>query len=189
MALRLRFTFLALALALVAPGLAHASGGSYVFVGGTSQEQAQVRAALDASTFDWNVVPQTIAIHIERGHESDATPWNIWLAADIVDGGQFAWGVVQHEYAHQIDFFLLDDAKRAELQAALGGSSWWAEPGAQHAQLASERFASTLAWSFWQSKANAMRPTSAADESAALPPAQFKSLLARVLGVSAFASR
>jgi len=160
-----------------------------VFADGTPQEQAQVRAALDASSFDWSLVPQTITIHIDRGHDSDATPGNIWLDADLVDSGQFAWGVVQHEYAHQVDFFLLDDAKRAQLQAALGGSSWWSQPGEQHAQLTSERFASTLAWSFWQSKANSMRPTSAGDESAALPPVQFKALLARVLGVTAFASR
>jgi hypothetical protein len=189
MALRLRVTLFALALALLVPGLARAAGGSYVFDGGTSSEQGQVRAALDASSFDWSIVPQTITIHIARGHDSDATPGNIWLDADLVDSGQFAWGVVQHEYAHQVDFFLLDDAKRAQLEAALGGSSWWTQPNEEHAQISSERFASTLAWTFWQSKANSMRPTSATDESAALPPAQFKALLARELGVSAFASR
>ena len=189
MALRLSSIVVAFALALVAPGFARAGGGSYVFAGGTPQEQTQVRAALDASSFDWSVVPQTITVHIDHGHESEATPGAIWLDADLVDSGRFAWATIQHEYAHQVDFFLLDDAKRAELQAALGGASWWSQAGEQHAQLASERFASTLAWSFWQSKSNALRPTSAADESAALPPAQFKMLLARVLGLPSLASR
>ena len=134
-------------------------------------------------------MPQTITINIQPGHDSDATPGEIWLDADLVDSGRFAWGTVQHEYAHQVDFFLLDDAKRAELQAALGGASWWSAQGLQHSQLASERFASMLAWTFWQSKANALRPTSPGDESAALPPAQFKALLARVLGLQSLASR
>ena len=189
MSLRLYGIVFTLVLALVAPGIAHAAGGSYVFAGGTPQEQAQVRAALDASSFDWSVVPETITINIEPGHDSEATRGEIWLDADLVDSGRFAWGTVQHEYAHQVDFFLLDDAKRAELQAALGGASWWSAQGLQHSQLASERFASTLAWTFWQSQANALRPTSPGDESAALPPAQFKALLARVLGLPSLASR
>ena len=52
-----------------------------------------------------------------------------------------------------------------------------------HDQLTSERFASTLAWSYWPSQDNVMRPTSPADEAAALPPADFRVLLERVLGV------
>lgn len=185
MVAKLRIALVALVLALVAPGLARAAGGNYTFAGGTPEEQAQVRAALDASSFDWSLVPQTIAIHIERGHDSDATPGNIWLDADLVDAGQFAWGTIQHEYAHQVDFFLLDDAKRAALAQLLGGSSWWAEPGQAHGDATAERFASTLAWSYWQSSANAMRPASAHDESAALAPAAFRALVAQTLGVPA----
>jgi hypothetical protein len=171
--------------ALGAPGLAQAAGGSYVFAGGTAQEQAQVRAALEASSFDWSLVPQTITIRLARGHDSEATPGTIWLDADLVDAGRFAWGTIQHEYAHQVDFFLLDDAKRARLQAALGGSTWWAASPAQaHGELGCERFASTLAWTFWQSRDNALRPTAPDDESAALAPARFKTLLTQVLGVA-----
>lgn len=180
----LRIVVLAVVLTLLAPGLARAAGGNYVFAGGTPQEQAQVHAALEASSFDWSLVPQTITVHIQRGHESDATVGNIWLDSDLVDAGQFSWGTIQHEYAHQVDFYLLDDAKRAQLAAAIGGSSWWAtNPVEAHGAQSCERFASTLAWSYWQSGANAMRPTTAADESAALAPAAFRSLVAQVLGV------
>lgn len=180
----LRLVLFATVLALLSPGLAHAAGGTYAFAGGSPQEQSQVRAALDASSFDWSLVPQTITVHIQRGHESDATPGNIWLDADLLDAGQFSWGTVQHEYAHQVDFFLLNDAKRAQLASALGGSSWWAaDPLQAHASETCERFASTLAWSYWQSTANALRPASATDESAALAPTAFRALVAQVLGV------
>ena len=168
--------------ALAAPGLAQAAGGNYVFAGGTPAEQTQVRNALDASSFNWGVVPQTITIHIARGIDSEATVGHIWLDSDLVDAGRFAWGTVQHEYAHQVDFFLLDDAKRSALAGGLGGGSWWATAATgAHADATCERFASTLAWTFWQSKDNAMRPESPRDESAAMAPAAFKALLAQVL--------
>ena len=188
MRLRLASTLLLALVALAAPGLARAAGGSYVFDGGSPAEQAQVRAAIDASSFDWSLVPQTITIHIQPGVSSEATVGNIWLDSNLVDAGRFAWGVVQHEYAHQVDFFLLDDAKRQELQAALGGSSWWQSAAGQaHGDLASERFASTLAWSFWQSKDNVMAPDSTGGESGAVGPARFRALLAQVLGQPALA--
>jgi hypothetical protein len=43
-----------------------ASGGHYVFAGGTPGEQKQVTQALDASSFDWNLVPLQVTIHIAR---------------------------------------------------------------------------------------------------------------------------
>jgi hypothetical protein len=87
-----------------------------------------------------------------------------------------------------VDFFVLEDADRLEL-APLGGASWWAPSAVAyapngtlaHEQLTSERFASTLAWTYWPSKQNSMRPTSPGDESAAMAPAAFRALLARVL--------
>jgi hypothetical protein len=184
--LRTLLTVFAVALALT--GSAQASGGKYVFDGGTPLQQKQVKKALDVSTFDWNVVPVTIVVHIARGHDSEATRGEIWLDADLLNAGAFSWGVIQHEYAHQVDFYVLDDADRAAL-APLGGLSWWAPTAVAHApngtlaheQLTSERFASTLAWSFWPSKQNSMRPTSPTDESAAMAPAAFRALLAQVL--------
>jgi hypothetical protein len=53
-------------LLLLLPGRAAAAGGHYSIDGGTVAERGQVRAALEASTFDWNVVPETVAIHIRR---------------------------------------------------------------------------------------------------------------------------
>jgi hypothetical protein len=188
MASLVRTLLAAFAVGLALTGSAQAAGGRYTFDGGTRYQQTQVKKALDASSFDWNVVPATIVVHIARGHESEATRGEIWLDADLLNSGTFSWGVIQHEYAHQVDFFVLDDADRLEL-APLGGLSWWAPLAVAHApngtlaheQLTSERFASTLAWTYWPSKDNSMRPTSAQDESAAMAPAAFRALLARVL--------
>jgi len=181
--IRSALTLAALAVALAAPGNAAASGGNYRFDGGTAKQQGQVRSALNASSFDWNVVPAQITIHIGQGSDSEAAYGEIWLDADLLNSGVFSWGTVQHEYAHQVDFFLLSDVQRGSLAAGIGGSSWWA-PGVgttQHGNLSSERFASTLAWSYWQSSKNSMKPRSKTDESAAMAPAAFKSLLGSVL--------
>jgi hypothetical protein len=188
MAFRLRTLLVTAAAALALTGGAQAAGGRYVFDGGSAAQQAQVKKALDASSFNWSIVPATITVHISRGHTSEAVKGEIWLDADLLNAGTFAWGVVQHEYAHQVDFFLLDDAKHAQL-AALGGKAWWSTDGLaaapngtlSHAELTSERFASTLAWAYWPSQQNAMRPTSRTDESAAMAPAAFRALLGQVL--------
>jgi hypothetical protein len=175
---------------LVVPGVAQAAGGSYLFDGGTPAEQETVHSALEVSAFDWSLVPATVTIHIARGHASQATPGQIWLDADLLDAGRFSWGIIQHEYAHQVDFFLLHDADRASLAPVIGGSMWWSPartalaPNGRtaHSQLSSERFASTLAWAYWQSPANSMRPQSRTDESAAVAPRRFRALLEQVLG-------
>ena len=170
------------ALALAWPAASHAAGGNYVFDGGTPAQQREVRDALDASAFPWSAVPVQVTIHIARGTDSDAAPGQIWLDADLLEAGRFAWGVVQHEYAHQVDFFLLDDAKRAELRVLLGAQDWCNYGlGLAHQRYGCERFASTLAWAYWPSKDNVMRPESASDESAAMAPGAFRVLLARVL--------
>jgi hypothetical protein len=183
MLFRLRILLAALVCGLAVPAISQASGGSYVFDGGTASERATVRSGLDASSFDWSVVPATIKVHIDRAHTSEATKGEIWLDADLLDSGSFAWGVVQHEYAHQVDFFLLDDAKRAELQAALGGSDWcYSVPGLTHGAYGCERFASTLAWAYWPSSANCMRPDSKTAESGTVAPAAFRALVGRLLG-------
>jgi hypothetical protein len=164
---------------------ASARGGSYVFDGGTKTEHAQVTAALNASAFDWSIVPAKITIHISRGiPSSEAVRGAIWLDADLLDARTFSWGVVQHEYAHQVDYFLLDDAKRAVLQARLGGKDWCYEIySLPHSDHGCERFASTLAWAYWPSKLNSMRPQGPNDESAAMPPAKFRAMLSQVLGI------
>ena len=171
-------------LALAAPSTARAGGGFYIFDGGTPAQRSEVRSGLEASAFDWSIVHAMITIHIRRGIESEATPGHIWLDSDLLGAKRFAWGVVQHEYAHEVDFLVLTDDQRDALAGGLGGAVWCcAAPGLRHDELGCERFASTLAWAYWPSPENSMRPFNSADESAALPPAEFRALLTQLLGV------
>jgi hypothetical protein len=164
-------------------GGAKAAGGNYVFDGGSAAEQQQVRAGLNASTFNWSLVPAQITIHIQRGIDtSHSVPGQIWLDADLLDSGRFAWGVVQMEYAHQVHFLLLNDQQRAYLTTALGAKAWcWERAGLSHGDNGCERFSATLAWAYWPSKDNAMLPSSPADESAAMAPARFRALVSQLL--------
>ena len=73
-AARLLVFLAAAAVLALAPGRALAAGGSYVFDGGTARQQSQVKAALEASSFNWSLVPATITIHIGHGHASQASP-------------------------------------------------------------------------------------------------------------------
>ena len=116
-----------------------------------------------------------------RGFQSEAAAGNIWLDANLLNSGRFSWGIVQHEYAHQVDFFLLDDAMRHELNSLLHGVDWYGV-GSPHYRRGVERFASTLAWAYWPSPQSALRPASASDEAAAMRPARFRALMTRLLG-------
>ncbi len=82
----------ALVAAMLVPPAGRATGGRYAFAGGTLRERAEVVHALDASSFDWQTVPARITIHIEPGTSSSATPGEIWLDANLLDAGMFAWG-------------------------------------------------------------------------------------------------
>jgi hypothetical protein len=169
--------------AFLLPAAAHAAGGRYVIDGGTQGERHEVVDALNASSFDWGAVPATVQIHIVRGQDSYSTPGEIWLDADLLDAGTFAWGVVQHEYAHQVDYLRFDDAIRGRFLRLLGASEWCysVAPVLDHAAYGCERFASTLAWAYWQSPENCMKPTSSSDESAAVSPRRFRAALDAVL--------
>jgi hypothetical protein len=158
---------------------AHAEAAPYTIDGGTWREQAQVRAALEASAFDWSVLPGPISVQIGRGFASCGSPGHVYLDANLLDAGRFSWGVVQHEFAHQVDFLLLDDASRERLQRVLGGDSWWG--AGSHGALTGERFASTLAWAYWPVPDNVMRPDSSADEAGAIGPRAFRTLLEALL--------
>jgi len=176
-------------LAAVLAQSALAAGGSYSFDGGTVRQQAAVRSALDASSFDWDVLPAPIVVHIEPIAGSYAQPGHVYLDGGLLDSGRYSWGVVQHEFAHQIDFLLFDDATRAMFNRALGGSDWcYGVAGLAHAAYGCERFASLLAWAYWPDAANSMSPASTRGESAAMPPDRFRSLLAQVLGLPRLAS-
>jgi hypothetical protein len=181
---------LALAAALVGSSSAHARGGDYVLRGGTPAQRAQVHAALRASAFDWSLVPAHVTIEIQPGQASRAMPSRIWLDGDLLDAGIFSWAIVQHEYAHQVDFFRLDD----ELRGRLGGllrarSCWYGTVAAEHHESGSERFASTLAWAYWPSAQNALKPRSAADEAAGMPAQKFRSLMRELIGMPDTLSR
>lgn len=187
----LRAAFACALITLAITGTARAAGGTYQFAGGTPAEQAEVKAALDASAFPWSVVPQTITIHVGAGMPTQSVPGQIWLDANVVDQGTFSWGLIQHEYGHQVDFLMLDDQSRAALTSVLGAKTWCWGSGAplEHAQYGCERFASTLAWSFWQSPDNVLQPSGPNDESGALAPAQFKALLGALLKTQAASDR
>jgi hypothetical protein len=177
---------LAAALAtLVFSSTAFAAGGDYVFAGGTSADRAQVRAALEASRFDWNLVPAQIQIHFAIGVSAYATPGNMWLDPNLLRAGMFSWAVVQDEYAHQVDFFVLDDGQRAVLKDMLGTRVWCHadHPGLAHAAYGCERFTSSLVWAYWPNAKNAYRPSSRHAE-ASIAPWRFRSMLGSLLDTS-----
>jgi hypothetical protein len=160
-----------------------AGGGSYAFSGGTPQEQATVHSALEASSFSWGLIPRTITFHIGTYGVSYSTYGQVYLDATLLDSGRFAWGVVQHELGHQVDFFLFDNAKRAQMLQLLGGKDWcYSVPGLEHSDYGCERFASTLAWAYWQSPDNSMKPTGPKDEAGFVPAARFRAVLTQLIG-------
>ncbi len=180
----LRRLTLALALALILPASALAGGGNYVFDGARPAERATVQAALNASSFDWGIVPQRVTIHVGTYGSSHATPGHIWLDRGLLATGKFAWATIMDEYAHQVDFLVLDAPKRALLQEQLRASAWCYETsGLTHGANGCERFASMVAWAYWPSKHNTYSPTSHTDEAAAMPAADFRQLLSVLVGM------
>src|SRR5207302_436540 len=158
------------------------------FDGGTPYEQQQVRQALAASSFNWSVIPGQVTVHITPLPISEAIPGAIFLDPALLDSGRFSWGVVQHEYAHELDFALFDDAIHAQLETALGGTAWCYQDSAtplEHKQYGCERFASTLAWAYWQSPDNCMKPAAIGGESGGISPPAFRTLLTSLLGSAA----
>jgi hypothetical protein len=179
-----RLLILAVTLAALAvPGSALAGGGDYGFAGAGPAERATVRAALNASAFDWSIVPQHVTIHVGPYGVSHSTPGDIWLDRGLLDAGRFAWATVMDEYAHQIDFHVLDASSRAVLQTKLGTNAWCYESaGLAHGANGCERFSSMVAWAYWPSKDNSYRPASHTDESASMPAAEFRNLLSSLVG-------
>jgi hypothetical protein len=168
--------------ALLLPANAKASGGSYTFSGGSEAARAEVRNALDASGFDWSLVPQTISIQIVDCGCAGSRPGVIVLDETLLEstpyGRAYTRGIVQHEYAHQVWWFTLDDEQRGVLQDRLGGADLCYErPGLSHDDHACERFASTLAWAYWPVVGNPMQSEKV------LWARQFRRTLGRLLGV------
>lgn len=170
-------------LALVLPASALAGGGDYAFDGATAGERATVRAALNASSFDWSLVPQRVTIHVGSVGTSHASPGHIWLDRGLLAAGRFAWPSVMDEYAHQVDFLVLDPLRRSILQQRLGASAWCYETaGLAHSAYGCERFSSMVAWAYWPSRESAYRPVSPRDETAAMAPVEFRQLLSSLVG-------
>ena len=175
-------TLVAALATLACSSTALAAGGDYAFVGGSSADRTQVRAALNASWFDWSLVPVQVQIHFVPGISSHATPGNMWLDPALLRAGMFSWAVVQDEYAHQVDFFVLSDEQRAVLNDVLGAHVWCHadRPGLAHAAYGCERFSSSLVWSYWPSAANAYRPVANGAE-VSLSPWRFRYVLGSLL--------
>jgi hypothetical protein len=169
-------------LALAVPGQALAHGGDYVFDGGSGARQAQVRKALDASSFDWSLIPAPVTVHIGPYGVSHAGPGHVYLDQGLLDAGRFSWATVQDEFAHQLDFLRFDDWTRSQLTSALGARDWcYGVRGLAHREYGCERFASMLVWAYWPSRDNAYRPADPNDESAAMAPARFRALVSSLL--------
>jgi hypothetical protein len=183
----LRRIVIVLTLALLLPGSALAGGGNYAFQGATPAERSTVRAALNASSFDWGVVTQRVTIHVGRYGVSHSTPEHIWLDRNLLAAGRFAWATVMDEYAHQVDFLVLETTQREVLQQRLRASAWCYErEGVAHSANGCERFASMVAWAYWPSKDNAYSPRTRSDESASMPAPEFRQLLSTMVGTPAF---
>jgi hypothetical protein len=169
---------------MLAADVSQAAHPEVSFHGGTPWQRTEVKRALAASSFPWSVLPP-IEVRIAAGAATQALPGVVILDANLVDMGSFSWGVIQHEFAHQLDFLMLDDAGRKSLQRILGGQAWcWHEVGYEvaHGYLGCERFASTVAWTFWQSAENALQP---GDETVVpVDVARFTRALSTALGVS-----
>jgi hypothetical protein len=175
-----RILLLVLVLLAVLPGTAFARGGDYAFDGGTPRQQAQVRSALQASAFDWDVVPRHVTVHIGAHGVSRSTPGHVWLDGRLLDAGIFSWATVMDEYAHQVDFAVLAPSHRALLQERLGAEAWCYEvDGTAHGENGCERFASMVTWAYWPSEHNAYRGSA---EASAMPAAEFRALLADLIG-------
>jgi hypothetical protein len=186
MAFRLRLGTAALILlgSLMFSTAAFARGATVTFTGGSAGERSQVTKALAASSFDWSMLPTRVTVHIGRGVDSETAAGEVWLDSRLLDTGRFSWGVVQHEFAHQVDFQLLSAEARDGFALLLGGSAWCgASPLVAHGDYGCERFASTLAWAYWPSASNCMKPMSSSDESAAMEPAAFRAALAEALHI------
>ena len=65
----------------------------------------------------------------------------------------------------------------------LGAKQWcYDDPSLPRGANACERFAATLAWSYWPSADNSMRPAGPSDWSASMSPKSFRTTLSQMIG-------
>lgn len=183
---RLLLVFATAVAFLALAGDALAVGGNYVFAGGSPAAQAQVRAALERSTFDYDVVPAQITIRITNCGCAGARRGEIVLDETQLTrspfGPRYAWGIVQHEYAHQVDFFVLAQSDRNLFTSRFGGIAWCYETsGVAHDDNGCERFATLVAWAHWRSSENIQRPGWRPQGAPALRRYRVRAFVARLL--------
>src|SRR5258708_13813134 len=65
-----------------------ASGGSYAFSGGTPKEQATGHSPLEASSFNWSLIPSTITIPIGAYGDSYSTHGQAFPGATLGDSAR-----------------------------------------------------------------------------------------------------
>jgi hypothetical protein len=87
------------------------------------------------------------------------------------------------EYAQQIQYTTLNAQTRSQLTSRLGTKQWcYEDPTLPGGANACERFAATLAWSYWPSAANSMQPSRPSDWSASMSPKAFRTMLSQLIG-------
>ena len=140
-------------------GSALAGGGDYVFDGGTARQQAQVRAALEASSFDWDVVKRQVTVHVGAHGTSRSTPGHVWLDGGLLDTGRFAWAIVSTS-THTRSTSQCSTPPIVRGSAPLGAARLvlrGARPRPR--DYGCERFATLVSWAYWPSQR--LRPESA----------------------------
>ena len=177
--------FMLVAFAGLLAARAQAAGGAYVIEGGSAEAQATLRAALDVSRFDFSRIPEPITIRITRCGCAGAKPGLIVLDEDVVLdtslGRKYAWGLIQHEYSHQVDYSLFQDDDRAALRRLLGGRDWCYETaGLSHEDHGCERFAEVFTWAFWPNGSNIQRQH-ARGVAPGIPARRFRAIVNRLL--------
>jgi hypothetical protein len=144
------------------PGRATAADVTLEFSGGSDAARAEVVAALDASAFDWSVIGRPVSVQILDCGCAGSRPGVVVLDEEMLSsspyGRAYTWGIVQHEFAHQVWWYALDDGRRSELRQVLGGAELCYEQlGVPHDAHACELFASTLGWAYWPVPGNPMQ--------------------------------
>lgn len=147
--------------ALAFVGAAEAKGGNYEIVGATPTQQATIRDALEVSEFNWSVVPARITIRVspDLANQAESVRGEIRIQSSFLDWGISAWASIQHEYAHQVDYYLLDNGRRDEALRVLGLPFPWRDLSRPHDERGVEHFATMLSVAYWPSVLNLLRPT------------------------------
>ena len=134
----------------------------------------------EASSFDWSLIPGTITVHIGglRRLVLGLRATSTWTPPSL-DSGRFAWGVVQHEFAPPGR--LLPLRRRASghscSQCARRQGLVLSVPSLDALRLRLRALRLELAWAYWQSPDNVMKPQKTERRVAAsCPCAQFRAL-------------